>query len=218
MALIDVNWHSDERQLRQFAVISLAGFGILGSVAAWKTGAWFGEGSCTVPLVLWIAALAIGVSGLICPRAVWPVYVVLMMAALPIGWVITHALLLVLYFGVFTPIALVFRLIGFDPLRRRFEPDRNSYWIARPPHPAPKRYFRQPLLQDEAAKQSPSDARKEFEEEAQSERVGLVAEFIDFLAHNKKWWLLPIIVILLLTALLVFVGGTGAAPFVYTLF
>jgi hypothetical protein len=73
-------------------------------------------------------------------------------------------------------------------------------------------------MQDDSANGNPSDARKEFEEEARSERIGLVAEFIEFLAHNKKWWLLPIIAILLLTALLVFIGGTGAAPFIYTLF
>ena len=73
-------------------------------------------------------------------------------------------------------------------------------------------------MPDEPDHPKPSEIRAEFEEHARSERVGFVAEFFDFLAHNKKWWLLPIIVVLLLTALLVFVGGTGAAPFIYTLF
>lgn len=143
MALIDVNWRPSERQLRQFATISLAGFGVIGCVVAWRNGAWTGEGPWTVPLVLWIAGIAIGVSGLTFPRAVRPVYVVLMAVALPIGWVVTHGILVMLYFGVFTPIALAFRLVGHDPLRRRFDPDADSYWIERPPHPAPGRYFRQ---------------------------------------------------------------------------
>ena len=47
---------------------------------------------------------------------------------------------------------------------------------------------------------------------------GLLLEFIDFLLHNKKWWLVPIVVMLLLLGLLVILGGTGAAPFIYTLF
>ena len=64
----------------------------------------------------------------------------------------------------------------------------------------------------------PDDRRAAFEEEAQAERVGLLKEFIAFLAYNKKWWLLPILIVLLLTALLVMLGGTGAAPFIYTLF
>ena len=47
---------------------------------------------------------------------------------------------------------------------------------------------------------------------------GLVREFFDFLRTNKKWWLTPIILALLLVALLVILGSTAAAPFIYTLF
>ena len=44
----------------------------------------------------------------------------------------------------------------------------------------------------------------------------LLAEFLDFLRHNKKWWLLPILLVLLLFGVLIFLSGTGAAPFIYT--
>jgi len=44
----------------------------------------------------------------------------------------------------------------------------------------------------------------------------LPVEFWQFLCHNKKWWLLPIVVVLFLFGLLIFLSGTGAAPFVYT--
>ena len=47
---------------------------------------------------------------------------------------------------------------------------------------------------------------------------GLLAEFAEFLHHNKKWWLLPILAILLLYGLIVLLSGTAAAPFIYTLF
>lgn len=60
---------------------------------------------------------------------------------------------------------------------------------------------------------SPPD---EFEKQAQQSPSFLV-EFWDFLRHNKKWWLLPILIVLLLFALLIFLSGTGAAPFIYTL-
>jgi hypothetical protein len=46
----------------------------------------------------------------------------------------------------------------------------------------------------------------------------MLAELGHFVLHNKKWWLTPIIVALLLVGLLVVIGGTGAAPFIYTLF
>lgn len=58
----------------------------------------------------------------------------------------------------------------------------------------------------------------EFEREAESRRTGLAGELWSFLKHNKKWWLLPILVIMLLFALFIILGGTGAAPFIYTLF
>lgn len=65
---------------------------------------------------------------------------------------------------------------------------------------------------------SQKDAAKEFSREAEAAQPGIVREFVDFLLHNKKWWLAPIIVLLLLVGLLVVLAGTGAAPFIYTLF
>jgi hypothetical protein len=44
----------------------------------------------------------------------------------------------------------------------------------------------------------------------------LVGELWEFLRHNKKWWLLPIVIVLLLFGVLIFLSGTGAAPFIYT--
>lgn len=63
-----------------------------------------------------------------------------------------------------------------------------------------------------------SDEKTDFEAEAAQGRQGLVGEFIDFLKHNKKWWLLPIVLIFLGLGALVLLGGSAAAPFIYTLF
>ena len=57
-----------------------------------------------------------------------------------------------------------------------------------------------------------------FQAHAAEERVGLLAEFWDFVKHNKKWWLLPILLVLLVVGALVLLSGTAAAPFIYTLF
>ena len=62
------------------------------------------------------------------------------------------------------------------------------------------------------------DARSSFEVEAEERQRGVLAEFLDFLLHNKKWWLTPIIIVLLLVALLVVLSSSPAAPFIYTLF
>jgi hypothetical protein len=63
-----------------------------------------------------------------------------------------------------------------------------------------------------------SDSENSFEELSQSEQPSFVFEFWDFLRHNKKWWLTPIVVIMLLFGALMFLSGTAAAPFIYTLF
>ena len=57
-----------------------------------------------------------------------------------------------------------------------------------------------------------------FSREAEAATPGLLREFWDFLRHNKKWWLAPIVIILALFGLLIVLAGTGAAPFIYTLF
>jgi hypothetical protein len=49
-------------------------------------------------------------------------------------------------------------------------------------------------------------------------RTSLVGEFMGFLGQTKKWWLLPILFVVLLFGALMFLGGTAAAPFIYTLF
>lgn len=47
---------------------------------------------------------------------------------------------------------------------------------------------------------------------------GFFSELVMFLKHNKKWYLIPIIVSILLFGVLIALGSTGAAPFIYTLF
>jgi len=49
-------------------------------------------------------------------------------------------------------------------------------------------------------------------------RRSFLAELLDFILENKAWVIAPIIVILLLAGLLIFLGSTKAAPFIYTLF
>ena len=45
-----------------------------------------------------------------------------------------------------------------------------------------------------------------------------IGELWAMLRANKKYWLMPIIIVLLLLGLLVFLGSTGVAPFIYTMF
>jgi len=67
-------------------------------------------------------------------------------------------------------------------------------------------------------KKNKSNNSAGFEQLAKEGRPSLVAEFWDFLKHNKKWWLLPIVLVLLLLGLIVILGSSPVAPFIYTVF
>jgi Family of unknown function (DUF5989) len=62
---------------------------------------------------------------------------------------------------------------------------------------------------------NPSD---DFARQASEASPGLLRELLDFLVYNKAWWLTPIVIVLLLVGLLIVLGSTGIAPFIYPLF
>jgi len=64
----------------------------------------------------------------------------------------------------------------------------------------------------------PSSRPEDFERLAGESPAGLAREVWDFLRYNRKWWLFPIFLVLALVGFLVVLGGTAAAPLIYTLF
>ena len=58
----------------------------------------------------------------------------------------------------------------------------------------------------------------DFESRIKERPPGLLRELWRLLMSNKKWWLVPLLIVFLLVGLLVVLGGSGAAPFIYTLF
>ncbi len=62
------------------------------------------------------------------------------------------------------------------------------------------------------------ESNDDFASQANEARTSLASEFVGLLKDNKKWWLAPIIFSILALGLLVVLGGSGAAPFIYTLF
>jgi hypothetical protein len=65
-----------------------------------------------------------------------------MVVAFPIGLVVSEVLLRLIYYGAFTPVALVFRAMRRDVLRLR-KPQTDSYWLQRRQRTDPLAYFRQ---------------------------------------------------------------------------
>ena len=72
------------------------------------------------------------------------------------------------------------------------------------------------MPEQETPEQGKQDQR--VAELAAAKGRGFLGEMVNFLRHNKKWWLVPLLVTLGLVAVLATLGGTGVAPFIYTLF
>ena len=72
-------------------------------------------------------------------------------------------------------------------------------------------------MSQQGSHESTKKTSDEFAAQAERKQPGLLAEFLDFLIHNKKWWLMPILLMLLAIGLLIVLSGTAAAPFIYPL-
>jgi len=84
-------------------------------------------------------ALVIGGS-LITPALVWPqslrlVYLGWTTIGHGMAWINTKLLLGMIFYGLFTPIRLLMRLSENDPMRRKFEPEADTYRVVRRPRP-----------------------------------------------------------------------------------
>lgn len=147
MALVDIDLKPDDKKLRQFGFIALVAFGLLGGLVLWHGGLLgidFGASAQTVAYVLFAIGGASGLLSLVKPDLNRILYLALIVITTPIGLVLSFVIVGALFYGLFTPIGLFFRLIGRDPLYLKLDPAAQTYWTRRPSGPVqPKKYFRQ---------------------------------------------------------------------------
>ena len=138
-----MNWNEiprnpSPRMLRQFGAL---GAGVCLAMAAAAVLAVPGG---TVPSAVWVW-LAAGVGGglvtLLRPEALRLVFVGWMIVVFPIGWVVSRLALAAMFFGLFTAVGLLFRMMGRDPMKRRRQ--SGTYWAPRDRSTTPADYLRQ---------------------------------------------------------------------------
>jgi hypothetical protein len=71
-------------------------------------------------------------AGLILPMLLKPIYKVWMSFAVVMGFIMTRGILTIIYFGLFTPIALAAKLLGKDLLDEKWDKKAGTYWVKRP--------------------------------------------------------------------------------------
>ena len=137
MALLEINRNPSRRDLTWFGLVLFLFFVVMGGV--------FGRAlaSDVARNGLWGAGAVLAAAYYAVPAWRRPMFVGWMYAAYPIGFVVSHVLLGLVYFGVVTPIGLLMRAVGHDPMTRRFDRAAATYWVKREPVTDVKRYFRQ---------------------------------------------------------------------------
>jgi len=108
-------------------------------VAAW---AWHFD----KPWFWWPVAVALGfaIAAVLQPAVLAPLNRLWMAFGHLLGRIVSPIIMGLIFFGVVTPIAILARWRGVDPMKRRFDPAAPTYWIERkPPGPDPATMERQ---------------------------------------------------------------------------
>ena len=138
MSLIEIDWNPKDRQLKNFGKVALVATAVISLLLYFLKGV----------AIQWVSIiLAFGIIifiiSLISLKLTKLIYLGMILLTLPIGFVVSFVLLAAFYFLLLTPLGLIFRLIGRDPLCRRFDKNAKSYWLSRHPPKGPEQYFHQ---------------------------------------------------------------------------
>lgn len=138
MPLIEINWKPDDKQLRGFGLAAL-----IVTVAISIILYYFKDVS-----IIW-AGIVFGIGFIIFLTSRFAIeitrmfYISLTAITMPIGICVSFILMSIFYFLLLLPVGIVFKLIGRDPLYRKFDTSAESYWIEHRQAEKIDRYFQQ---------------------------------------------------------------------------
>ena len=113
------------KELRGFGIGMTLFCSVIGSLLYWK-------GNPSWAYRLWIiGGIAFLAPALLFPRGLRPMFVVWSAIAVRLSWVMSRLVLVLIFFGMFTFVSLVQKIIGRDILDRKFPDEKDTYWIDR---------------------------------------------------------------------------------------
>ena len=115
------NQPATKKQLRTFGIALSILLAIIGLIN-------FLKGNVTHYQWLWSAAILVFLITIIVPIVIKPVYRAAIFFAHVLGWINTRLILGIIYYLMFTPISLVFKIIKKDLLDRKFDNQAKTYW------------------------------------------------------------------------------------------
>lgn len=140
----EFNWKPEGRDLRAFAQSLMVGFPVI-AVVLFLMNWLFKQQLPDLRFFLMLGGIGASV-GAICflsPVIARPLYFVWYALTGAIGIVVANLIICLVFFGIFTPMALVIRLIGRDALRLKPQQGANTFWEDAPDPPRADHYFRQ---------------------------------------------------------------------------
>ena len=114
------NIKSGKSDLRKFGITIGIILMIIAGLLLWKEKESF-QIFITIGAVLCIL-------GIVLPVILKPIYMIWMIFATILGWIMTRMILSVLFYLVITPIGLISRLVGKQFLQLRWDKLKGSYW------------------------------------------------------------------------------------------
>ena len=140
----EINWKPARGDLRTFAWSLIIGFPCIALFFFFAR--WIRIRGIPDPhffLLLGCIGGAVGLVCLVVPVIARPLYYIWYAIAAAIGLFMANLIFSIMFFAVFTPLAIVIRLLGRDALNLKWKRSAPSHWQDAPPMRPAGDYFRQ---------------------------------------------------------------------------
>lgn len=124
--LLKVNWQPNHTEIRKFGGVLIIGFALIGTVTYWR-------GRFTMAEWIWGISGVVGLWSILVPGLAKSFYWLWMGIGYVMGSVVSRVVLVLIFYGILTPLAVFFRCTGRDPLHRFPKTAaEQSYWMKHP--------------------------------------------------------------------------------------
>lgn len=135
--MIEMTRKPEPQALRWFGLIMLVFFTTVAAVVYFKLrsqGVAYGlAGAGLLLCLLFYAVRQLRV----------PMYAAWMRVFFPLAWIVSNAIVVAIYYLLVTPIGLMTRMFGYDPMARRLDSRATTYWVPLQRDRDISKYFRQ---------------------------------------------------------------------------
>lgn len=129
------NIRSGRKELRSFSII----LAVASLVAAWYV---YRRGGMP-PVYFLILSAGFGLAALLIPKFLVPLHKLWMGLGIVLGGIVSHIVLMLVFFFAVTPIGVLARVLGKDFLKRKLDKRAKSYWEYRKDERTRNDYLRQ---------------------------------------------------------------------------